>query len=661
MLNIVCVKAGTLYGPEYVNILADMVRRNLADSTLGQFVCFTDDGTGLDHDTMVVRPLPHPGLNGWWNKLSLFKPGLFPDGSRILYFDLDTVIAGPLDEIAKYEGYFGILRDFYRPKGLQSSVMAWEANQQPKIWNDFRGAGFPQSDAGGDQAWIERCVHKFDIWQKLYPGSFRSYKEDCRFGVPKGTKVCVFHGHPRPHEVNDGWVPNVWKIGGGTSAEMVYEANVSRETIEKNIKDSLDRKAQWLHVAEPHDKEALIVAGGPSLADELPSLMAHHLAGADIFAVNAVYNYLQNLGIQAKNHVILDARLENEAFLPLSGAPRQFYSSQCDKSVLDRAGPSLTLWHPYFDGILDIVGSEDMSAMIGGGTTAGLKAICIAYALGYRKIHLYGFDSSYRDGENHAYKQPMNANEKIVEVFCGSERFSASPWMIAQVEDFEQMAPDLVAMGCELHVHGSGLLPFRASMMQSGELQAADLRAQAILDRLPKGHIKGAEIGVFTGDLSKRLLAHRTDLSLLMVDCWGDEYRDDYKASKDFHASAGKEYQEWACKTAHCVTAFAGHRAIIMRDNSVKAADKVSDQSFDFVFIDADHGYEAVKDDIRAWYPKLKEGGLLSGHDFDHPDYPFFGVKQAVEEFAHETGLTLELGSNYTWFITKRSQGELAA
>lgn len=54
------------------------------------------------------------------------------------------------------------------------------------------------------------------------------------------------------------------------------------------------------------------------------------------------------------------------------------------------------------------------------------------------------------------------------------------------------------------------------------------------------------------------------------------------------------------------------------------------DESLDFVFIDAAHDYENVKNDISLWYPKVKEGGVLAGHDY-HSNQP--GVIQAVDEF----------------------------
>lgn len=54
-----------------------------------------------------------------------------------------------------------------------------------------------------------------------------------------------------------------------------------------------------------------------------------------------------------------------------------------------------------------------------------------------------------------------------------------------------------------------------------------------------------------------------------------------------------------------------------------------SDNSLDFVFIDAAHDYESVKKDINSWFPKIKEGGIIAGHDYGWSD----DVKKAVDEF----------------------------
>jgi hypothetical protein len=77
-----------------------------------------------------------------------------------------------------------------------------------------------------------------------------------------------------------------------------------------------------------------------------------------------------------------------------------------------------------------------------------------------------------------------------------------------------------------------------------------------------------------------------------------------------------------------------------IRKPSVEAAKLYEDQSLDFVFLDADHSYKSVTEDLNAWFPKLKPGAIFAGHDFNNP---LFGVREAVENFFTEKGLPFDL------------------
>lgn len=70
---------------------------------------------------------------------------------------------------------------------------------------------------------------------------------------------------------------------------------------------------------------------------------------------------------------------------------------------------------------------------------------------------------------------------------------------------------------------------------------------------------------------------------------------------------------------------------------SPQAADKFDNESIDCIWIDALHDYDSVKKDLIAWYPKVKKGGMLGGHDFN---YDFGGVPKAVHDFCVNNGLT---------------------
>ena len=86
-----------------------------------------------------------------------------------------------------------------------------------------------------------------------------------------------------------------------------------------------------------------------------------------------------------------------------------------------------------------------------------------------------------------------------------------------------------------------------------------------------------------------------------------------------------------------------GHYKAI-RLPSINAAELYDDESLDFVFIDAAHDYENVKKDILAWYPKVKKGGLLCGHD-----YPSLQVQEAV----HEVLDNVEQFNKNCWLVKK--------
>lgn len=74
--------------------------------------------------------------------------------------------------------------------------------------------------------------------------------------------------------------------------------------------------------------------------------------------------------------------------------------------------------------------------------------------------------------------------------------------------------------------------------------------------------------------------------------------------------------------------------------SSVEGAELYKINSLDFVFIDANHVYEAVRDDLQAWFPKVKTGGIIAGHDY----YNDPGVKKAVDGFFGEKNIQLGEG-----------------
>lgn len=474
MIWIVCVNAHNYegQGKRYVEILYDMVIRHFPEGVLHKFVCFTDDPEPY-HDDIQKRPL-HGGLKGWWNKLYLFKKGHFKDGDRIIYFDLDTCIVGDLDEIVQYNGSFAILSDVYRKGGLQSSVMMWEAGNEEleNIWNSYESSGFPNIE-GGDQAWIESQNISSDIIQQKYPDDFASYFLQSQFDIPRYAKVVFFHGHPRPHQVKGNWVPHIWKIGGHLVRTWKTVGNVDDSILQQNVDYALSLPCEILadQYMTPTHTPLVICGGGPSLADNLEKILLMQRNGAVIWALNNTFRYLSEHGINPDAHIMLDAREENIKFLPEKTEAMLLYSAQCHPKLLDKAikaAERVVIWVPAIKDIMKILSKHKKLALIvSGGSSVGMKALGLAYGLGFKKVHLFGYDSSYRKEKNHAYSQPLNDAERIIDITVNDQHYRCAPWMATQVEEFKYSIPNFLARGMEFSVHGDGLLPYVASLMEA--------------------------------------------------------------------------------------------------------------------------------------------------------------------------------------------------
>lgn len=208
-LSVVCVQTGNYLGRgvEYVRKLRRQVRQHL--TLPHEWFVVTDEPASL-YPGMVCRPAKLPG---WWEKLHLFKRGMFPDG-RVLFLDLDTFIVGNIDDIAAVDAPFATLRDFWRPEGLGPAVMLWRTDAVLGIWEEFIATGGVMTHPQGDQGFLEnmdqgRFRKNAVILQDRFPGRIVSYKTHCTSGIPDGASVVCFHGKPRPHEANS-WVKEYW-------------------------------------------------------------------------------------------------------------------------------------------------------------------------------------------------------------------------------------------------------------------------------------------------------------------------------------------------------------------------------------------------------------------------------------------------------------------
>ncbi len=147
-----------------------------------------------------------------------------------------------------------------------------------------------------------------------------------------------------------------------------------------------------------------------------------------------------------------------------------------------------------------------------------------------------------------------------------------------------------------------------------------------------------AEVGVLNGDHAEKMLEILNPRRLYLVDPWGAE-RSVYRKVRNRFADMEDIVS-------------------ILRATSIEAADYYKDVRFDLVYIDADHRYDKVLVDLRKWYPLVKDGGMICGHDFNKREYNITGIKcgvgRAVFTFAYFSNLQVNISlNNQDWWIWK--------
>ena len=206
MISVYCVlRSGGEYKAEHVVRLQAQVMKHLPGA---DFRCLCDIEVGGVKTIPLAYDWP-----GWWSKMELFRPEISGD---ILFMDLDTSIVGDLADIASI-GRLALMRDIYRPEGLQSSIMYLPEAERVPIWTEWADRPKHWMDLyrqGGDQAFLERFwLDHADRWQDVLPGQIVSWKSHVRkahyddesgdSSIPTNARVVIFHGKPRPWDI--GW------------------------------------------------------------------------------------------------------------------------------------------------------------------------------------------------------------------------------------------------------------------------------------------------------------------------------------------------------------------------------------------------------------------------------------------------------------------------
>ena len=260
--QIICIKWGTKFGPEYVNRLRGMIARNITPPF--RLICFTDDGAGL-HPDVVVRPLPRfeyePPKNtlGKWPKSRLWGD-LGDVTGTVLFMDLDVVIVGHLDVFFS----FGRPDDTVlatNPKRIkpfeklgQTSVYRMRVGKLAPLQDIFRAD--PQGVADEyrfEQRFVtRRAPGGVTFWPKGWVVHFRA---DCvppfpaRYWqpprIPPGARIVIFAGSLNPPDAIAGrWSEEDVARPPAAHLRAAFDGR-RRESLPRHLRHYL-RPADWV-------------------------------------------------------------------------------------------------------------------------------------------------------------------------------------------------------------------------------------------------------------------------------------------------------------------------------------------------------------------------------------------------------------------------------
>ena len=143
------------------------------------------------------------------------------------------------------------------------------------------------------------------------------------------------------------------------------------------------------------------------------------------------------------------------------------------------------------------------------------------------------------------------------------------------------------------------------------------------------GFKRGAEIGVADGRYAEILCQKIPGLHLTAVDPW-IPYEGNWRS---------QDYQQKAYERA--VERLTPFKANIVRKTGIEASLDVPDKSLDFVFIDGNHYFDYIMEDIITWSRKVRKGGIVSGHDYY--EFRSGGIIKAVDAYVEAHDIDLEL------------------
>lgn len=231
----------------------------------------------------------------------------------------------------------------------------------------------------------------------------------------------------------------------------------------------------------PHAGEIVLVGSGPSVEKKLFSIRELKAKGHPVMAIKGSHDWLINHGIIPDFALAVDPlpRIADLYRKP-KGSVVYFIASQCHPDVFTAlVGCRVVLWNVYTKSAFDYWTKyikrkkrKDTLAFVGGGSTSGLRAMALSYMLGFRKLHLFGYDSCLSEGN--LLKITGERSEKVVVSEVEGRAFLCDMAMSQQAKEFEQQLRQMMP-GAKVKCYGDGLIPWIAQCLHKTGCEQVDV------------------------------------------------------------------------------------------------------------------------------------------------------------------------------------------
>mgnify|MGYP003134118457 FL=1 len=232
-----------------------------------------------------------------------------------------------------------------------------------------------------------------------------------------------------------------------------------------HIKSALERDLDEFGPSPPHDKEICIVGSGPSVKGQIKKIRKMKERGVFILAVKGAHDFLIKnkiiphaaLAVDPQDHIVRCFRKKLKKGEP--NRPVYLIASQCHPELFDYLeDQSVILWHLLATSSAEFLEGK---VQIGGGSTSGSRGTVLAWMMGFRTFHLFGFDSCLQGEGNNQLRKITgerwgSETEQILQLECEGKTFYADPAMAAQANEIQ----DVVKMldGSRFKAYGKGLI-----------------------------------------------------------------------------------------------------------------------------------------------------------------------------------------------------------